>query len=82
MCLMSHLISGYMDKELFRDWFLNLFLKHCGTQRPILLVMDNHDSHFSLEVLEKAMEERVNSKPSIQMYFIFLMHCPVTLLVN
>ena len=61
---------------------MNLFLKHCGTQRPIVLVMDNHDSHFSLEVLQKAMEERVNSKPSMQKYFIYLMHTPAMLLAK
>ena len=55
---MSFLL-GYMDKELFREWFFNLFLKHCGSDRPIILLMDNHDSHFSLEVLERAIEERV-----------------------
>ena len=52
-------VVGYMDKELFKVWFLNLFLKHCGNHRPIILVMDNHGSHFSIEVLERAIEERV-----------------------
>ena len=71
-----------MDKELFRNWFLNLFLKHCDTQCPIVLVMDNHDSYFSLEVLEKAMEERVSSKHNIQMHLKLLLHNPAILLVN
>ena len=52
--LISYLFSGNMDKETFQGLVPD-------TQCPILVVMDNHDSHLSLEVLEKAMKERVNS---------------------
>lgn len=52
--------SGYMDSELFELWFDNIFLPHCGSRRPVLLIFDNHDSHISLSLLKKAMANDVH----------------------
>ena len=49
-----------MDKELFTTWFKKIFLKHCGEERPVILIVDNHDSHFSYEVLETAKENQAS----------------------
>ena len=43
-----------MDRELFLSWFQKVFLPNCGSERPIVLVMDNHDSHYSYELMELA----------------------------
>jgi hypothetical protein len=51
--------SGFMDGELFTSWFKNLFLPNCGKQRPVLLVMDIHDSHISIDVIELARANQV-----------------------
>ncbi|XP_060577849.1 uncharacterized protein LOC132734964, partial [Ruditapes philippinarum] len=51
--------SGYMDGDLFYQWFEKIFLIHCCKQRPVLLIMDNHDSHITLKVIEKAIENDV-----------------------
>ncbi|XP_045203683.2 jerky protein homolog-like isoform X1 [Mercenaria mercenaria] len=51
--------SGYMDSELFYQWFIRIFLPNCGRARPVVLLMDNHDSHISLPLVEKAREEHV-----------------------
>ena len=48
-----------MDSELFVLWFKDIFLPHCGAKRPVLLVMDNHDTHCTLEVLKLAKENNV-----------------------
>ena len=51
--------EGYMDKELFFSWFCKIFVPNCGRQRPVKLLMDNHSSHISLPVVEKAREENI-----------------------
>ncbi|KAI8513919.1 hypothetical protein Bbelb_082430 [Branchiostoma belcheri] len=50
--------SGFINKELFEDWFFKVFLVHCHRERPILLVVDQHSSHLSLKVLT-AMEQKI-----------------------
>ena len=49
-----------MDKELFYEWFVKLFIPNCGKQRPVALLMDNHDSHLSTKVIDAARENEVN----------------------
>ncbi|XP_035696853.1 tigger transposable element-derived protein 2-like [Branchiostoma floridae] len=51
--------SGYINKELFEQWYFKIFLPHCHKERPILLVLDQHGSHLSLKVLMSAMEEKI-----------------------
>ena len=53
-------ITGYMDRHLFREWFQRIFLQNCGSERPVLLLLDNHDSHISYDVLDMAMKNQVN----------------------
>lgn len=52
--------SGWSSKEIFLQW-LNHFIKHAGPteNRPVLLIMDNHDTHISLEVIEIAKSNNV-----------------------
>lgn len=47
--------SGWMTKENFVQ-FLNHFILHvkCSREHKVLLLMDNHESHISLESLELA----------------------------
>ncbi|XP_069134293.1 uncharacterized protein [Argopecten irradians] len=52
--------NGYMDAELFEKWFEQIFLKFASKERPLLLLMDNHESHLSLGVIEKARANRVD----------------------
>ena len=46
--------SGWMDKILFKEWFLKHFLCHAGSGRPLLLLMDGHSSHYNLEAVMMA----------------------------
>jgi len=43
--------SGWIDTELFKQWFFQHFLCHAGSSRPILLLLDGHSSHFNLDVV-------------------------------
>ena len=37
-------LSGWMDQELFADWFLHHFLVHAISSRPLLLLLDGHSN--------------------------------------
>lgn len=51
--------SGYINSEIFHLWFTEVFIKHCGQQRPVLLILDNHTSHISPEVLDEAVKNKI-----------------------
>ena len=51
--------SGYMDGELFAEWFERVFIPNCGQERPVLLCMDNHESHISLSVVQNAQKHGI-----------------------
>lgn len=52
--------SGSMPSELFSSW-INHFIKHTHSskEQTTLLIMDNHASHISVEVIDKARENGV-----------------------
>ncbi|XP_053381705.1 uncharacterized protein LOC123536821 [Mercenaria mercenaria] len=54
--------SRMSNKKVVNDFFqfwIKAFLPNCGRARPVLLLMDNHDSHISLPLIEKARTEGV-----------------------
>ena len=50
-----------MDKHLFHQWFVSvsIFIPNCGKERPVMLLLDNHDSHLSSKVIEEAKANEV-----------------------
>ena len=51
--------SGWMDQDLFSKWFSSHFLKYAVSGRPLLLLLDSHSSHFTLELIQTAAEKDV-----------------------
>ena len=51
--------SGWMDQELFADWFLHHFLVHIVASRPLMLLLDGHSSHYTLELVKLAAKHDV-----------------------
>ena len=51
--------SGWINGELFDQWFHYHFLPHAPASRPLLLLLDGHSSHFTPSVIRKAAEEQV-----------------------
>ena len=41
--------SCYTENTLFLNWFRNVSISNCGPTGPVILIMDNHDSHTTLE---------------------------------
>jgi len=46
--------KGWVDTELFQDWFIEHFLAYAPKCRPLLLLMNGHSSHFSPEMIRFA----------------------------
>jgi hypothetical protein len=51
--------SAYMNKEIFLEWFRDIFLVKISASRPQLLICDGHESHFSLELVELARANKI-----------------------
>ena len=51
--------NGWIDTELFKQWFFQHFLCHARSSRPLLLLLDGHGSHFNLDVVTMARENDV-----------------------
>ena len=51
--------KGWIDSELFDNWFNNHFLPHSPVSRPIILFLDGHSSHYQPAVVRKAAASKV-----------------------
>ena len=51
--------NGWMDQELFAEWFLHHFLEHAVSSRPLMLLLDGHSSHYTLELVKLAAAQDV-----------------------
>ena len=51
--------SGWIDSELFLDWFLQHFLVYAPKARPLLLLMDGHSAHYCPQVIRAAAKEKI-----------------------
>ena len=57
--LYAHSDSGFMDTNLFNQWFEKTFLKYAVPERPLLLLMDGHSSHINIQLIECAQQNNV-----------------------
>ena len=51
--------SGWMDQKLFADWFLHHFLAHAVASGPLMLLLNGHSSHYTLELVKLAAKTDV-----------------------
>lgn len=54
--------SGWMDGDVFLSWFTQLFLpavKHLTGSGPVLLFLDGHHSHISLQLITVARNNNI-----------------------
>lgn len=51
--------NGWIDSELFTQWFCHHFLAYAPPVRPLLLLLDGHSTHFNPVTVEKAAKEKV-----------------------
>ena len=48
-----------MDAGLFSSWLTEHFLRYCGSERPVLLLMDGASSHYCPEMIRIAAKEQI-----------------------
>ncbi|KAJ8340714.1 hypothetical protein SKAU_G00353470 [Synaphobranchus kaupii] len=53
-----HCCKGYMDGELFLKW-LHHFIRYAPEERPIILIMDQHETHVSKEVIVLCRDNKI-----------------------
>ena len=51
--------SGWIDSELFLAWLRKIFLKYSVPQRPVVLFVDGHKTHMTLDVIDLCQENKV-----------------------
>lgn len=51
--------KGWMEGEVFRNYFTKHLITSFGEKRPILLIYDGHATHIGLELIEEAMRNEI-----------------------
>ncbi|KAJ8302178.1 hypothetical protein KUTeg_021165 [Tegillarca granosa] len=51
--------NAFSSKEVFAEWMKKCFIPNCGRARPVLLLLDNSITHFSIEAIELAVENQI-----------------------
>ena len=51
--------NRWMNHELFSTWFTKHFLQYANRDRPIILLMDGHSSHYNPHTIALAAENDV-----------------------
>ncbi|CAF4021304.1 unnamed protein product [Rotaria sp. Silwood1] len=52
--------NGWINDEVFAFWFINVFLMEIqSVPRPVLLVLDGHNCHFTVKVIEAARQNDI-----------------------
>lgn len=54
--------SGYISTQVFEQWFEKVFVERCGAtaEQPAVLIMDNCSTHFSMKVIDLAIERNIH----------------------
>lgn len=51
--------NGWIERDVFLDWFENHFLRHVPSTRPMLLIFDGHSSHITIQLVRKAVNNGI-----------------------
>ena len=51
--------NGYMDLELFSEWFQKIFIAHTSHLGKRLLFIDGHGSHISVDLINAAIDNNI-----------------------
>ena len=51
--------SGWTKTGIMDLWFSDTFLKNIGPERSQILIVDGHESHHHIELIERAQADRI-----------------------
>ena len=57
--------SGWIDSELFLAWLNKIFVKFCVPERPIMLLIDGHASHITIEAIDSCQANNIILLPCL-----------------
>ena len=63
--------SDWVDTKLFEAWFCDHFLAYTPKTRPLLLMLDDHMSHYQPELIRLAAKESI-------IHLLIFKPCPTT----
>ena len=76
--------TGYITNVIFMDWFNKMFIPHSGvsSSNPVLLIMDNHESHVTFELAKTAAANNISIilQPPHSSHFLQPLDCIFKLL--
>lgn len=54
--------TGYIDSEIYLQWFKDIFVPYsrASPERPVLLIVDGHESHINYEVAQYAIQHNID----------------------
>lgn len=51
--------KGWMESEVFKNYFSKILISDFKNKRPILLIYDGHATHVNISLIEEAVKEQV-----------------------
>lgn len=51
--------NGWVEGEVFRNYFKKNFVPHLPEERPILVIYDGHSTHMDPDIIQMAMAENI-----------------------
>ena len=51
--------NGWINTDHFKSWFYELFLPNAIKDRPLLLLLDGHNTHYQPDIINVAKEHNV-----------------------
>ena len=51
--------KGWMNADLFHKWFKRHFLRYAPSNRPLILLLDGHSSHYCTEAIRLASDNEI-----------------------
>jgi hypothetical protein len=51
--------NGWMESEIFRNYFFNTVLPTLGEERPVLIIYDGHSTHIDEQLISRAIQENI-----------------------
>ena len=51
--------SGFIDRDIYAEWFEKKFLQHASKERPLLLLQDGATAHLSPQLIDLAIENNI-----------------------
>ena len=55
----SHSESGFVDRQIYTEWFTKIFLRFAPSERPLLLLQDGASAHLGPDLIEEAIANDV-----------------------